>query len=220
MKILVMSCDKNNDLWEPFHILTEKYWPDHPEIYYLTETLDNPYYKTIKKDYPITSWSRRVCDATKEIDDNKIFITCDDLFLSGPVDTKKLLEMIEIVDENTGSLNLHKQFSPTEQVINPDVQLRPKGALYNCSVMCSVWWKDNLIKVFNVDLTPWDFEKTVDDLGLNYYVYNHDHDFLTFRNNNYFMFGLWRGKWSFHAYKLLTNEGIRMDFNRRGFCGK
>lgn len=47
--------------------------------------------------------------------------------------------MIEIIDENTGSLNLHKQFSPAEQVINPDVQLRPKGALYNCSVMCSVW---------------------------------------------------------------------------------
>lgn len=220
MQILIMSCDNNQDLWEPFHYFTEKYWPDHPEIIYLTEKLDNPYYRTIKKDYPITSWSRRVCDAAKELEDDRILIMIDDLFLCGPVNTKKLLEMIEIVDSDTGSLNLHKQFSPSETIINENVQLRPKGAIYNCSVMCSVWWRENLIKVFNVDLSPWDFEKTVDDLGLNYYVYNSNKDFLTFRDQNYFMFGLWRGKWSKHAYYLFTREGIKMDFNRRGFCGK
>ena len=54
MKILVCSCDRNWDLWMPFHHCMEKYWNDHPEIIYKTETKDNPYYKTIKKDYLLT----------------------------------------------------------------------------------------------------------------------------------------------------------------------
>ena len=44
-KILVMSCDKNEDLWLPFHHCMEKYWKGHPEIIYSTETKINPYYK-------------------------------------------------------------------------------------------------------------------------------------------------------------------------------
>ena len=39
MKILVCSCDKNNDLWELFYHCMEKYWPDHPEVIYSTETV-------------------------------------------------------------------------------------------------------------------------------------------------------------------------------------
>ncbi len=53
MKILVLSCDNYSDLFEPFHYCIEKYWPEHPEIIYTTETIINPYYKTICKNYPI-----------------------------------------------------------------------------------------------------------------------------------------------------------------------
>ena len=220
MQILILSCDNNQDLWEPWYILTEKYWPDHPEIIYLTDTIDNPYYRTIKKNYPLSSWSRRVRDAAEELEDDLVFIIPDDLFIYEKVDTNKLIEMSKIIDSDTGSLNLHHQFSPNETIINSDIQLRPKHAEYNCSVQCSIWWRDNLLKVFDVDLDPWKFETTVDDLGLNYYVYNHPYDFLTYRDQDYFMFGLWRGKWSNHCYNLFNREGIKIDFTRRGFCGK
>ena len=45
MKILVLSCDKNGDLFDAFHHCMEKYYPNHPEIIYATETIQNPYYK-------------------------------------------------------------------------------------------------------------------------------------------------------------------------------
>lgn len=54
MKILVCSCDKNVDLFLPFHHCMEKYWPTHPEIIYSTESVDNPYYRTVRKNYPLT----------------------------------------------------------------------------------------------------------------------------------------------------------------------
>ena len=39
MIILVASCDKNGDIFEAFHHCIEKYWKNHPEIIYATETL-------------------------------------------------------------------------------------------------------------------------------------------------------------------------------------
>ena len=44
-KIIVISCDKNEDLFKPFYHCIEKYWPNHPEIVYSTESVVNPFYK-------------------------------------------------------------------------------------------------------------------------------------------------------------------------------
>lgn len=54
MYILVCSCDKDEDLFDPFHHCLEKYWPNHPRVVYSTESVINPYYQTITKDYPLT----------------------------------------------------------------------------------------------------------------------------------------------------------------------
>ena len=51
MQILVMSCDKNSDLWEPFYHCMEKYYPNHPEIIYAMETKQNPYYTIYNGEY-------------------------------------------------------------------------------------------------------------------------------------------------------------------------
>ena len=72
MKILVASCDKNKDLFEPFHHCMEKYWPGHPEIIYSTESIANPFYKTIVNNYDLEHWTDRVRETAKQIDDNNI----------------------------------------------------------------------------------------------------------------------------------------------------
>ena len=85
-----MSCDKNKDLFKPFYLCMEKYWQDHPEIIYCTETIDNPYYKTIKKNYDISRWTKRVRETIQEIDSDYIMLTIDDLFIREKVDTQRL----------------------------------------------------------------------------------------------------------------------------------
>ena len=74
MKILVTSCDKNDDTYEAFHHCIEKYWPKHPEVIYSTETKVNPYYKTICKDYPLNLWTRRMRETLAEINDDRILL--------------------------------------------------------------------------------------------------------------------------------------------------
>ena len=81
MKILVLSCDKNEDLFKPFYLCMEKYWKNHPEIIYATETIKNPYYKTISIDYPLDLWTKRIRKTLDKINDDKILIIIDDCFI-------------------------------------------------------------------------------------------------------------------------------------------
>ena len=74
MKILVLSCDKNTELFEPFRHCLEKYWPNHPEVYYLMNTIRNPFYKTICIDYPLEEWTKEVRECLEQIPDNQIML--------------------------------------------------------------------------------------------------------------------------------------------------
>ena len=67
MKILVLSCDKNEDTFEPFRHCIEKYYLNHPEVIYATETIINPYYKTICKNYPLEKWTKRIRETLEDI---------------------------------------------------------------------------------------------------------------------------------------------------------
>ena len=60
MKLVVLSCDKNQDIFDAFHHCMEKYYPEHPEIIYITETIKNPYYKTIFSDIELDKWTKRI----------------------------------------------------------------------------------------------------------------------------------------------------------------
>ena len=72
MKILVCSCDKDEDIFYAFHHCMEKYYPEHPEIIYATETIKNPYYKTISINYPLELWTKRIRETLRLIEDDKI----------------------------------------------------------------------------------------------------------------------------------------------------
>lgn len=73
--IVVPSCDKYNDLWKPFFLFFNKYWPDSRlPVYLFSNTLDykqadvaviktgppSNWFCRIKK--RITTGSRKLCD--------------------------------------------------------------------------------------------------------------------------------------------------------------
>ena len=76
MVILVCSCDKNADTFGPFRHCMEKYWPGHPTILYSTETVQNPYYKTVSKNYPISKWTKRIRETLNDISDDAVYTSC------------------------------------------------------------------------------------------------------------------------------------------------
>ena len=108
MKILVCSCDKNEDTFYPFHHCIEKYWADHPEVIYKTETIRNPYYKTITLNYNISKWTRGIRETLNQIDDNAILLMIDDCFIRKPVDTKRILYAADHLTGNIACFNFEK----------------------------------------------------------------------------------------------------------------
>ena len=114
MKIVVLSCDKNDDTFEPFHHCLEKYYLNHPEVIYFTETKKNPYYKTICKNYPLNQWTKRIRESLQEVDDNKILIMVDDVFIRKLVDEERIKYACDNLKDNIACMNFELAFDSAD----------------------------------------------------------------------------------------------------------
>lgn len=216
MKILVCSCDKDVDLFLPFHHCVEKYWPDHYEIIYLTDTLDNPYYKTIKKNYPINQWTRRVREACNEISDDKILLMCGDVFLQDKVNTNEIDALLNFINDDVGSINLQVGGDYNSVIVGNNLRLMIKDAKYKTSVMCSIWNKNALLNVFKYNLDPWSFE--MKNIHMNYLYYRLERPAMIWGGEySGKLFGVFRGKWVRSTKIFLDHEGLDVDYSKRGF---
>jgi len=214
MKILVLSCDKNEDLWYPFHHCIEKYWKNHPEIIYATETLQNPYYKTISKNYPLEIWTKRIRETLNEIDDDIILTIIDDEFIRNPVD----IERIEYLKDNIAAFYFEKSFD--ENDIETDIEgmkQRHHGSSYEVCINCGIWQKDKLINILSRDSDPWDVEIHQDNKGYDFYINSGDY-IIDWGYVTWIPTGVFKGKWCKNVIPFFEKEGIEIDYEKRGFC--
>lgn len=216
MKIVVTSCDKNKDIFYPFHHCMEKYWKNHPEIIYITETISNPYYKTINKDYPIELWTKRIREALKEIDDDRILLMADDLFIRKKVDEKRLQQGLKLIKENIALVNLEKYWNEQDKNYKDDFKIRTKGSQYELSLMCGIWDKEKLLNVLSKDTNCWDIEETQDTKGYDYLINGGDY-IIDFGYKTWQHCGLKKGKWCREVIPFFEKEGIKMNYSLRGF---
>lgn len=217
MKILVCSCDKNIDTFEPFYKCMEKYWSNHPEIIYVTETIKNPYYKTICKNYDFDKWTKRIREALKEIDDDIILFTTDDNFIREPVDVERIKYIENVLKDNIACFNFEKSFDSNDipSQYNGFKKKNLKGVAVN-SLMCGMWQKKALMDALNITCRPWEIERL--NIALDYEYYINSGDFII--NVGYVFqkpFALTRGKWAREIVSFFDKEGIEIDYQKRGF---
>lgn len=217
MVILVCSCDKNDDLFEPFHHCIEKYYPEHPEIIYATETIKNPYYRTISVDYPLELWTKRIRETLKQIDDKQILLMIDDIFIRKPVDINRIEYARSILKGNVALINFEKVFNKEDKECGLNgFKMRKKGSEYELSLMCGLWDKEKLINILQKDSDPWTVEYNQDTKGYDYLINSEDYiidwGYITFHN-----VGVMKGKWAREVIPFFEKEEIKMDYSRRGF---
>lgn len=224
MKILVLSCDKNEDIFDAFHHCIEKYWKNHPEIIYAMESKENPYYRTICKNYPLENWTTRIRETLKEIEDREILILIDDIFIRREVDTEKVEQIRTLleVDINTGGniacFNFEKSFDKSDKpTMVSGISKREHNSRYEVSIMCGLWDRDKLIDILEGEYTPWDVEEKGDNKGYDFYINSGDYiidwGYVTFKPT-----GLFKGKWCENIIPFFKEEGIEMDYSKRGFA--
>lgn len=217
MKILVCSCNKNVDTFEAFYKCIEKYYPNHPEIIYVTETIKNPYYKTICKNYDVNFWTKKIREALKEINDDKILFMTDDNFIRQPVDIERIKYVESVLKDNIAFFNFEKSFD------NADMPSQYKGfkkknlkGIAVNSLMCGMWQKKALIDALNITCQPWEIERL--NIALDYEYYINSEDFIIDIGYKFQQpFGITKGKWAREIIPFFEKEGITMDYTIRGF---
>lgn len=216
MKIVVLSCDSCEDTFEPFHKCMEKYYPNHPEIIYVTETKKNPYYKTICKNYPLDLWSKKVREALKEIDDNVILLTTDDNFIREPVDEERINYVASIIGGNIAMFNFEKSFDSQDQecCYKGFKKKNLKGIAVN-SIMCGIWQKEKLIQALNITCRPWEIERL--NIAVGEYYINSGNFIINIGYEFQKPFAITKGKWAREIIPFFEKEGIEIDYSNRGF---
>lgn len=216
-KIVVISCDKNKDLFDPYHICIEKYWKDHPEIIYSTESVVNPYYKTICLNYDIDSWTKRVLDTIKDLECDHILLMVDDIFLRKPVDNDRFNKLFNFFFDNVASINLEKSFDTNDIPLTSDLLVRSKLGKWKTSVMCNLFDRQKLIDILSVKITnPWTFESDNNHLNYTYLITRYG-DILNWGYEFRGWFGIRKGKWCKEIVDFFEKENIEVDYSIRGF---
>lgn len=218
MKIVVLSCDKNDDTFEPFHHCLEKYYINHPEVIYFTETKKNPYYKTICKNYPLNQWSKRIRESLQEVDDNKILIMVDDVFIRKPVDEERINYACDNLKGNIALMNFELAFDSTD--LGTDLigwKKRRHGSSYEVSILCGLWQKDKLITLLSdEDCDPWRVEYAQRNHGFDFLINSGDY-IIDWGYKTWIFTGIQKSKWCRNVVPFFESEGIKIDYEKRGF---
>lgn len=218
MKILVLSCDKNEDLFEPFRHCIEKYWKNHPKIIYATETKQNPYYKTISKNFPLNNWTIRIRETLKEINDDQILVMIDDCFIRNKVDEGRIKYACDNLKGNIAMFNFEKSFDDNdEETTIKGFKKRQHGSPYEVSIMCGLWNKEKLINVLQGEHNPWEVEGEQNNCGYDYYINSGDY-IIDWGYETFIFTGICKGKWCRNVVPFFEKEKIKIDYERRGFC--
>ena len=217
-EILVMSCDRygkyTNDL---FHHCLEKYWVNHPKVYYCTETIPNPYYETILSNYSVDKWTRRLKECLDQIDSDIVLVCPDDTFLRKKVNYNTLKKLCNFIDDKLIAINLEPPFdcNPCNEILSIR---NPKGK-WLTSFMPQLWNRKKLIELLkDKDLNPRQAEKLGVDTPYTYgIIATTNVDFAFGKQPHVYPYAIVEGTWAKEMIDFVKSENVEINFNELGF---
>lgn len=160
--VLVVSCDRYRDLWEPFFRCFFKYWPDCPFRVYLGTN------HQILADSRVTtlaigedrSYAENLRAMLECIPEAWVIFWVDDRLVSSPVQTGRVLELTgRAQEQNAAYLKLIPEPPLGHQAKQGEMGLIPRGTFYRVSMTVALWRKDCLAQLLVPGETAWDLEK-------------------------------------------------------------
>lgn len=217
MKILVASCDNHVDTFLPFHECLERFYPTHPPVVYSTETVTNPYYQTISKNYPIQQWTRRIRETLEDLkNEYEILFMVDDCFIRKQVDLGRIVEARKLLHiyPDIACINFEKAYDTQNDVIYGISFLnRRPGAPWRVSIQCGLWNREHLMDVLSEDMDPWSVERRQPAKGYRYLINGGDYIIdYGYRFPQYM--GIHNECWCREAIDFFEREGIPWEKGR------
>ena len=234
--ILVNTCDKFEDCWNPFFKLFQKYWPDFTGVIYLnTEYKDYTYeglniisLKVCQKqqDAHNITWSECLKRALDLIDSDNILYMQEDYFLKGRVKNELVKKYADLIHENLDIHCIHltdQSLIATNEICNYEgLKVALKNQRYRISCQAALWKKNVLISYIRTYESAWQFEEFGSKRGAimkhNFYVVDKNWIKLNeFEIIPYIFTGIVQGKWYEEVVDLFKFNDIVIDYSKRGF---
>lgn len=159
--LLVLSCDKYSDLWEPFFHLFWKNWPNCPyPVYVGSNTI------VYKKDQRVktilsgkdTDWSTSFKKILAQIPEKYIFVWMEDAFITSKIATTKFEETFNFMKMSRAVHIYHRtNLRPAKWINKGKYGVYEKGMPYRVSAV-GFWQKDYLISLLLNGENSWGFE--------------------------------------------------------------
>jgi hypothetical protein len=225
--VIIMSCDKYSDLWQPFFHFFNKYWPDCPfNIYLSTNSKNfNQPKLTVLKSGTNSNWSDEALVNLKKINYKYIVYLQDDYLFLKKVNTKAILSLIEKMElYNCHYLRLFPSPGPDALfTLDNSLGLISENAAYRTSLQAAIWHKPTLEKIIKPGENSWEFE-------INSPARSKGFLFLSVPLNKkinikqqlfpityYYLTAVFKGKWVYGMKNILKKEGVSIDESLRPF---
>jgi hypothetical protein len=214
--VLMVTCWKFRQIWNPFFTLFHKYWPDCPyRLIMVTDVGSYPAVQAIQMGSDV-SWASNLLNALRQISADRLIIFQDDFLMTAPADTDSVRKLVRYsLDNEVGCLRICPCPGPSGiwkddflGVITPNDPIR-------VSLQLSIWDPEVLVSLMREGESAWDLERNGGKRSLLC-----TKPFLSLwrlPDNTpggpirYFITAVTRGIWEKGALELLGREGIPMD---------
>jgi hypothetical protein len=167
--ILVSSCDKYAELWDPFFTLLFKNWPDlntinqdvpivliSNKIAYLNPRVKNMQIPNEK------SWSDNILEALKHVKTKYVLYLQDDYFITS-LDTARLHSLMKVLSQEHIACIQISSMTPNQLTGKPypnisGVQYKGQFDEWRTSLQAAIWSKEDLKLLLKPGESGWDFE--------------------------------------------------------------
>jgi hypothetical protein len=158
--VVVASCDKYSDLWNPLFDLFFQYWPDCPFPLYLVanrKRCDHPRVTTLLSGED-RDWSSSIRGAVQGLSHRYFMFWIDDAFLVKRVDTSRLVTILDgAIKRQFSFLRLRPDPKPATWLDGDLGELGREDA-YRVSLFASVWSVPVFHQLLKDGESAWEFE--------------------------------------------------------------
>lgn len=158
--VLILSCDKYSDLWEPFFQQFWKHWPNCPyKVYLGSNEVVPPKFVGVTsiRSGKDTDWATSYKKILQQISEPYIFVWMEDAFLTSQVSPKDFRSAFELLAQ-PNSTHIHFRPIPVpDSVISNVFGVHEKAAPYRTHTV-GFWNKNALSNLLLSGENAWNFE--------------------------------------------------------------
>lgn len=231
--VVVCSCDKYSDLWEPFFTLFHAYWPECPypvvlntesKVYARNDMeirVFSPY-----KEGETVPYGKRMKDCLSAVETTYVLLMLDDFFLRDKVNQEKMDRMIEWLETNPDVTCFNFDCVKDEYDIADGrfegFKRRSKYGDYRYNMQAGIWRTEALINAWKEFESPWQWEVFGNMRSwkkrINVYcLLDMKESPINYGKKKGLTWGVVRGQWIVEDVAMLFEKhGVDVDFSLRG----